>query len=246
MTRNEFYLACFLVFLILVGVAYRDRVGGRSGIQPVLITGETKDDASSLAPAEIPPVTALVNINRAAPDELMAIPGIDRTCAENIVAFRQRYGRVSDLRELMEVSGIDRTRYERLRPYVRLADLEPLPTPASGPTEQTPVPSSMGLFAPLIEDGGKSAIRLPEIQRPGTVPPRLQPRRSAGPVNLNRATLADLEAVSGIGPVLAQRILEARDKQHGGFRSWQEVESVNGIGKARVEALRQHFFIPQR
>ena len=243
MTRNEFFLACFLVLLILTGVAYRDRVGGGGGFQPVLITNEPKPDSPGLPPAEIPPATAIVNINKADVNDLTAVPGIDAERAGNIVAFRERYGRFHDLRELMEVPGIDRSRYESLRAYVRLADLEPLS--ASTSTTDSPSVRSEGVFGPVIGDGGKSTIRLPAVRRPGRILRPSPAARRMGPVDLNRATLANLKEVNGIGDVLAQRILKDR-AQRGGFESWQQVESVEGIGKTRLEALRKHFVIPQR
>ncbi|WP_442929916.1 helix-hairpin-helix domain-containing protein [Micromonospora sp. WMMC241] len=61
---------------------------------------------------------------------------------------------------------------------------------------------------------------------------------AAGPVNLNTATLAQLDALPGVGPVLAQRILDHRE-QHGGFRSVSDLRQVEGIGDARYEQLKE-------
>lgn len=60
---------------------------------------------------------------------------------------------------------------------------------------------------------------------------------AGGKVNLNTATLAQLDALPGVGPVLAQRILTHRD-QHGGFRSVGDLRQVDGIGDARYEQLK--------
>ncbi|WP_433385075.1 helix-hairpin-helix domain-containing protein [Actinoplanes sp. CA-142083] len=59
----------------------------------------------------------------------------------------------------------------------------------------------------------------------------------AGPINLNTATLADLDSLPGVGPVLAQRILDARDAQ-GGFKAVGDLRKVDGIGDARYEQLK--------
>jgi competence protein ComEA len=57
------------------------------------------------------------------------------------------------------------------------------------------------------------------------------------PISLSNATQEQLETLDGIGPALAQRIIEYRE-QHGGFRSIDELQEVSGIGAKRFEALR--------
>jgi len=56
-------------------------------------------------------------------------------------------------------------------------------------------------------------------------------------VNLNTATLEQLESLPGIGPALAQRILDHR-QEHGPFRSVDDLLNVSGIGEKRLEDLR--------
>jgi competence protein ComEA len=57
------------------------------------------------------------------------------------------------------------------------------------------------------------------------------------PVNLNTATLEQLDSLPGIGPVLAQRILDWR-AAHGQFTAVDELSEVSGIGEATLEELR--------
>jgi competence protein ComEA len=59
---------------------------------------------------------------------------------------------------------------------------------------------------------------------------------SSGPVNLNTATLAQLETLPGVGPVLAQHILDWRG-QHGRFASVSQLQQVSGIGPSKYAAL---------
>ncbi|MER7685888.1 ComEA family DNA-binding protein [Streptomyces sp. NPDC097610] len=60
----------------------------------------------------------------------------------------------------------------------------------------------------------------------------------SAPVSLNTATVDQLDTLPGVGPVLAQHIIDYRT-QHGGFRSVDELREVNGIGDRRFSDLRK-------
>jgi len=60
---------------------------------------------------------------------------------------------------------------------------------------------------------------------------------AAGPVDLNTATLEQLDALPGIGPTTAQKILDYR-AAHGPFHSVAELDAVPGIGQGRIEQLK--------
>lgn len=57
------------------------------------------------------------------------------------------------------------------------------------------------------------------------------------PINLNTATLEQLDTLDGVGPATAQKILDERTRR-GGFRSVEDLGSVPGIGPKRLEAIR--------
>ena len=59
----------------------------------------------------------------------------------------------------------------------------------------------------------------------------------SAPLDLNSASLAQLEALPGIGPVTAQKILDYR-QQHGAFHSVSELEGVPGFGPAHLAQLK--------
>lgn len=58
------------------------------------------------------------------------------------------------------------------------------------------------------------------------------------PLNLNTATLEQLDTLDGVGPATAQKILDARTER-GGFRSVEDLGDVPGIGPKRLAALRE-------
>lgn len=57
-------------------------------------------------------------------------------------------------------------------------------------------------------------------------------------ISLRSASAADLERLPGIGPALAARIIEERDRQ-GRFRSWEELLAVPGIGPRKLDVLKE-------
>jgi len=63
------------------------------------------------------------------------------------------------------------------------------------------------------------------------------PAAGAGVVDVNRASAAELEALPGVGPALAQRIVAYREA-NGPFASADDLEAVSGIGARTLERLR--------
>lgn len=59
---------------------------------------------------------------------------------------------------------------------------------------------------------------------------------SGGLIDLNTASVAELDGLDGVGPVLAQRIVDYRT-EHGGFRSVADLRQVDGIGETRFARL---------
>lgn len=61
-------------------------------------------------------------------------------------------------------------------------------------------------------------------------------------VDVNRCTYEELIKIRGIAPALARRITEYR-RNHGPFRSLEELKEVKGIGNYRYEKLKDLLFI---
>lgn len=74
------------------------------------------------------------------------------------------------------------------------------------------------------------AIRLYDVS---ILLPRLV---EAEPIDINRANLDDLIKLPGIGPALAQRIIDYRN-EHGFFQSVEGLERVSGIGPQTVRGI---------
>jgi competence protein ComEA len=92
-------------------------------------------------------------------------------------------------------------------------------------------PASVNLAA-VVADGQQVTVGVPGAPVPG---PDAVPG-SAGPLDLNTAGVAELDALPGIGPVLAQRIVDHRTRE-GPFTSVDQLDDVPGIGPAIAAEL---------
>ena len=121
----------------------------------------------------------------------------------------------------------------------------PLPRPAisleaidaaGGPAEQADL-DRVNLAAEL-EDGQR--LYVPFLPENGTAPLEDHPPTAMDPhltLDINTATLTELETLPGIGPSLAQKIIEYRNS-HGLFNGVEELLEVSGIGPAKLDQLR--------
>jgi competence protein ComEA len=133
---------------------------------------------------------------------------------------------VSDAPLLIHVAGeVVRPGLYRLAGGARVADAL---AAAGGATERADL-AAVNL-ARVLEDGEQLVV-------PGPAPPGAPPgAREDGKVDLNRASAAELDALPGIGPVLASRIVAYRDA-HGGFGSVRDLRRVQGIGDKLYRSL---------
>jgi competence protein ComEA len=128
------------------------------------------------------------------------------------------------------VGAVRRPGLYRLRDGSRVSDAV---ARAGGATRRADL-AAVNLAAP-VADG--SQIVVPRQLVAGAVPSAALPTAPPAKVSLASATLEQLDALPGVGPVTAQKILDYR-QQHP-FRSVEDLDSVPGIGPARIEQLRE-------
>jgi competence protein ComEA len=136
---------------------------------------------------------------------------------------------------VVDVTGaVRRPGLYRLRRGARIADAI---ARAGGATKSADT-ALVNLAAPLADgqqvvmprrDGKGSAVSGSGASGPGSSTP--------APIDLNTATADELDALPGVGPVTARKIVAYRE-EHGPFTSLSQLDAIPGIGPARIADLR--------
>jgi competence protein ComEA len=89
-------------------------------------------------------------------------------------------------------------------------------------------------LARVLNDGEQIYVDSTVVNSRGVRVSKAIPR---GPININRATARQLDALDGVGPVIAQRIVDYR-KINGSFLSIDDLQKVSGIGAAKFAQIK--------
>jgi len=89
-------------------------------------------------------------------------------------------------------------------------------------------------LARVLNDGEQIYVDTTVVNSSGH---RVSKKVATGPININRATLRQLDSLDGIGPVIAGRIIEYR-KKNGSFLTIDDLQKVSGIGAAKFAQIK--------
>lgn len=165
-----------------------------------------------------------VNINTADAAALSTVPGIGDKMAEAIVAYREEKGNFKSIEDMRgNIKGVGEKTFEKMKDHIT-------------------VEGGVAHGAAAVSEGGveeKSGEEKTEGRRHRTS--KKEP--PAGKVNLNTASAEELATIPGIGPKMAEAILEYR-KTKGNFKSVEELKgNVKGIGEKKFEKMKPYLTV---
>jgi competence protein ComEA len=195
----------------------------------VEVTPDGGHRVSAMPGAQLLTLGLVINLNQATAADLDAIPGVGPALAQRIVDYRQEHGPFKKIDDLMEVSGFGPQNLQKLKPSLGLGSPEAL-APPDWEAAMTAGKSGSATHSEGQEGqlpGSKSAT---PPQTPGRV------------IDPNLSSQEDLETLPGIGPVLAQRIIDYR-RAHGPYKKIADLRKVSGIGRKKLEKIKPYLII---
>jgi competence protein ComEA len=174
-----------------------------AGVRPLSAVAATKPPAESKSSAK-------VDLNTATEAQLQQVPGIGEAYAKKIVKGRP-YKSVDDLSK----AGIPTATISKIRSRVSIAAEKPT-------TKEDKATSTASANKPTAKDD-KSASKNAKPSSANSKPAVVDPK--VAPINLNKASETELEAVAGIGPTYARKIIANRP-----------YKSIDDLSKAGIPA----------
>lgn len=159
-------------------------------------------------------VSVRFDLNRADRSDLEQIPGVGPKLAQAIVEHRGEKGHFQSLEQLRDVKGVGPATFDKVRPYLRVD-----PVPVAPQTELDPVP--------ILER------KKTEPSSPARPANSRKLQSGDPPINVNTASLDQLQQLPDVGPVTAQAIVAARP-----IKSVNDLDRVKGIGAKKLDKMR--------
>jgi competence ComEA-like helix-hairpin-helix protein len=201
---------------IVAGIRARATVGGAAApavSAPPAV--EVAPVAPAPPPAPMPVEAARVNVNTAGLRELSALPGMDEGKARMVLAYRNSYGDFQLVDELLDVPGMTPQIFGGLRDLITVDGSRAPAAPPAAPRSSPPVQPS---------------------------PPPSAPPSTAGMVNINSASEAELASIKDFSSQNVKLILAYR-ASYGSFASVDDLLQVPSINKELLDKVRSRLTV---
>jgi competence ComEA-like helix-hairpin-helix protein len=153
-----------------------------------------------------------IDLNTAEADEIQRLPRVGPALAARIVAHREAHGPFRSLAELRGVNGVGPALLEGIAQFVDVPAEPAIPVVACA----------------TGTEGNRGSVSIANAGGPAPETPQR--------IDINTAGVDELQRLPGIGPALAERIVEWRSV-NGSFRTVADLERVPGIGARTRERL---------
>ncbi len=199
----------------------RSEKASRTASDPASPSRDKADKTASTS-TKTSPASSKVDLNTADAATLATLPGVGPSTAQAIIAARP-FASVDDVER---VAGIGSAKLAAMRDQVTVSTRSATTAKKSSgdATSKSTTTTTTARPSEKMEPTGRTAA-----SRPGA---------PAKKINLNTATLAELEALPEIGPVKAQAIIEARP-----FASIEDVKRVTGIKEGTFDEIKDQITV---
>ena len=172
-----------------------------------------------------------VDLNTADLKTLEALPGVGPATAKKIIAARP----FQSVDDLSKIKGMTKTKIAALKDKVTVG-AAPLAAPVAKPAPEAPA-------APTAPAAATPAPAQPEAAKPqpaaGAKEKQEAPKLAPGErININTASLEDLDKLPDVGPVKAQAIIEGRP-----YKSPEDIMKVKGIKEGIYDKIKDHITV---
>jgi len=218
-TRNEKSLISFV--LVLVGLGFGINQWVRSSTETThlnIVSGGVAARPRGSAATQIT-AAGRININTADAATLENLPGVGPSLAQAIVRQRETRGAFQSIADLDAVPGVGPSLLGKLADTV---DFGTSSSAVGGPPSAMPAPIVPAATVP------PAALPAPAVPLMAMAPGAASVTNSSQVININRASVEELDTLDGVGPALARRIVQDR-QLNGPFSTVESITRVKGI-----------------
>ena len=181
---------------------------------------------------------SLVDINTADKEQLMSLNGIGDTIADRIIQYRTSGNYFYRIEEIKNVKGIGDSLFEKIKNHIIVYP------------ENLPIkPETQLISEKAVSSVCSSASKVTSVSKSVTTEPKqitsvTETETSLEvdfPLDINSCSAEELICINGIGPIMAERIINYRI-DNGGFYSAEEIMNVKGIGESTFNKILPYIY----